>query len=255
MVTFSVHLCRSPSAVATVHLRKSWEMAGSKREVKPAAPSAEALLARIMATDDNDATTSRILDAALQHIETFGLRATTIEGVARRARLARKTIYRRFANKHALIEAVFWREAGRVFTEVEATVSKLPSIEERLVEGFVMVLVALRRHRLLDRVLTTEPDIVLPYLTTDAAPGLRVAHLLLVDRIRRFQPDGHQGDFDTELVSELLLRVGHSYVLTRGISVPLEDDERVRDFAHHLLGPVLGLDERPVSRAAGGRGR
>jgi AcrR family transcriptional regulator len=53
-----------------------------------------------------DDTAERILAGALAQFEDFGVRRTTMEDVARRVGMSRVTIYRRFSNKDALVEAV-----------------------------------------------------------------------------------------------------------------------------------------------------
>src|SRR4051812_31757905 len=102
-----------------------------------------------------DATTERILAAALTQFESFGVRRTTMEDVARRARVSRVTIYRRFPGKERLVEAVILREAHRFFAELEAAVVRLDSVEDRIVEGFARTLAAAREQRLLNRLLDT----------------------------------------------------------------------------------------------------
>ena len=59
---------------------------------------------------DSDATTERILDAALEEFLDFGLRRATVEDITRRAGVGRMTVHRRFSTKQSLIEAVWLRE-------------------------------------------------------------------------------------------------------------------------------------------------
>ena len=104
-----------------------------------------------------DATGERILAAALAQFEDFGIRRTTMDDVARRARVSRVTVYRRFPQKERLVEAVILREAHRFFAELDAAVVRLDSVEDRIVEGFAHTLAAAREQRLLNRLLRTEP--------------------------------------------------------------------------------------------------
>ena len=200
-------------------------------------PPAKARLARLLAAGRDDEVTRRILDTALVQFETFGLRRSTMLDIARAARLARKTVYRRFANKDALIEAVLVRELTCVLSDISDATSGLPW-EDRLVEGLVVALRAGRSHPLLNRVLTTEPE-ALPYLTTLAGEGLGIIHALMVDGMTRAE-DAELG-FDVEVVTEGLLRFAHSYVLTRNIAIPLHTDSQVRAFARRYIAAVAGL--------------
>ncbi|MEA2449540.1 MAG: hypothetical protein QOG63_1472, partial [Thermoleophilaceae bacterium] len=147
-----------------------------------------ALLAPILqtATDDAppDATTERILAAALEQFEELGIRRTTMEDVARRARVSRVTIYRRFPGKDRLVEAVILGEAQRFFAELETAVAGLESIEERIVEAFVHTLSAAREQRLLNRLLRTEPEMLLPHLTTDGGRVVAAGTAFLAAQMR-----------------------------------------------------------------------
>src|SRR3954454_23541699 len=87
-----------------------------------------------------NATTERILSAGLEQFEDFGIRRTTMEDVARRARVSRVTVYRRFPGKEHLVAAVIVAEAQRFFAELELAVGALDSVEERIVEAFVHTL-------------------------------------------------------------------------------------------------------------------
>src|SRR3954466_12619436 len=116
-----------------------------------------------------DATTERILAAALSRFETFGIRRTTMEDVARAARVSRVTIYRRFPQKERLVEAVILGEAQRFFAELEGAGAGLDTPEDRIVEGFTHTLAAAREQRLLNRLLRTEPEMLLPHLTVDGS--------------------------------------------------------------------------------------
>ncbi len=147
-----------------------------------AQPVADRLLARILAegappaADHDQAaaaeTSERILSAAADQVEDFGLRRFTIDDVARRLGVSRVTIYRYFPKRDRLVEAVLLRELHRFLEQVGATVAPCPTLEEKLVEGVVFALGYLRRHRLLQRVLRTEPELILPALTTRAGPVL-----------------------------------------------------------------------------------
>ena len=60
-----------------------------------------------------DETSERILDAALALSAASGVQHLTMDAVARRARVGRMTVYRRFGDKERLVEALAAREIGR----------------------------------------------------------------------------------------------------------------------------------------------
>src|SRR5260221_633384 len=119
-------------------------MSRSKRK-----PAPDALLHKILASDavHPDDTTERILAAAAEQAEDFGMRRFTVDDVARRVGVSRVTVYRYFPKKDALIEAVLLRELRRFLRDIDAATSGYDTLEERLVEGFVFALTFLRNHR------------------------------------------------------------------------------------------------------------
>src|SRR3954453_16658759 len=93
-------------------------------------------------TPGADPTTDRVVSGALAQFEDFGIRRTTMEDVARRAGVARITVYRRFESKARLVEAVVLGEAQRFFAELEAATARFDSVEDRIVEAFAHTLAA-----------------------------------------------------------------------------------------------------------------
>ena len=183
-------------------------------------------------------TSERILAAAAQQVEDFGLRRFTIDDVARRLGVSRVTIYRYFPKRDRLVEAVLLREQHRFLDHVGTAVAPCPTLEEKLVEGVVFALGYLRRHRLLQRVLRTEPELILPALTTRAGPVLAAGRQFIADTAR--QDDGLAlTPTELEVVSELLARAVLSFLLTPDSVLGMRSDEQVRAFAEHYLAPTL----------------
>ncbi|MGH9246551.1 MAG: TetR/AcrR family transcriptional regulator [Acidimicrobiales bacterium] len=212
--------------------------------------SPQALLERARLGDHDHASdplAGRILDAALEQFLQFGLRRSTVDDVARRAGVARITVYRRFATKDDLVQGVLLREARRTIAEVEATIGALPNAADRVVEGFVLGVQLLRRDRLFQRLMETEPEVILPYLTIDAGPLLSFAQGFVVHHIRRAQAEGDIPPFAPEPLAELVVRVAQSLVLTRETSIPIDDDEAARRFAVQYLIPVIHVRQKATT--------
>ncbi|RJL25157.1 TetR/AcrR family transcriptional regulator [Bailinhaonella thermotolerans] len=201
----------------------------------PAPPPLAGLLAE--AAGPCDETTERVLDAALELYLHFGLRRTTVEDVARRAGLSRVTVYRRFARKGDLTQAVILRELRRFLADFEAAITPLPTLAEQLVEGFAVTLRAARSHPLLTRMLATEPEALLPELTIHAGPFLALARDFLTDHALRADPALTRARVAP--VAELFVRLALSLVLTPQTCVPLDTDEDLRAYARDHLAPLL----------------
>jgi AcrR family transcriptional regulator len=190
----------------------------------------------------------RILAAATQQVEDFGLRRFTIDDVARRVGVSRVTIYRHFPKKDQLVEAVLLRELHRFLRAIDAAVEPYETLEERLVEGFVFAMTFLRKHRLLNRVLRTEPELVLPALTVHATPVLAAAREFIAGFARREADRGALPltEEEIEVLGELLARAVMSFVLTPDSVLGLRTPAEIRHFAEHYLATTLrALSELP----------
>jgi AcrR family transcriptional regulator len=214
----------------------------SSRRAETDGPSLGPLLRRALDTVDAvgaDATSERILAGALAQFEDFGVSRTTMEDVARRSGVSRITIYRRFSTKDALVEAVLLRECARFFVALDEAVAGLPTTDERLVEGFALSLEFVRTHILLGRLLATEPASLLPHLTLEAGPIIRVAREFLADRLGREVSEGRLEPLDVQVAGEMLVRVVLSFLLTPDSVVRMDSPQAARDFARRHLAPSL----------------
>jgi TetR/AcrR family transcriptional regulator, repressor for uid operon len=186
----------------------------------------------------SDATVDRILDAAMAQFVDFGIKRTTVDNVAMRAGLSRVTVYRRFARKSELVSAVILRELQAFLADFQAAIAKQPTIEDQLVEGFVLTLRAARTHPLITRILATEPETILPELTIRGGPFLRAAREFLA--MSTGAPVGRLVAEDVDAVAEIFVRLVASFVLTPDGGVRLDDDARARAYARRHLAPLLG---------------
>lgn len=179
-----------------------------------------------------------ILDAAVEELRAYGLRRTSVDNVARRAGLSRATVYRRFESKNVLVQAALVRESARFFGEIVAAIGPLPTPNERLVEGFVVGLRRVRTDALLARLLVSDPEELLPFLTLRGAGVIAAASEFLVDQYRavaRPQPGGR----DPRVLAEMLVRLAVSFTLTPDGAIAVHDDAAVREFARCYLAPLL----------------
>jgi AcrR family transcriptional regulator len=124
-------------------------------------------------------TAARILDATFDRVMGIGLARMTVEDVARAAGLSRQTIYRYFPSKEHLIIALVLREEERFLDGIREAFASDPDLEAALADGIAFCLRFAREHPLLDRLLATDPETLLPYLTTRGAPVIRRAREVL----------------------------------------------------------------------------
>jgi AcrR family transcriptional regulator len=206
------------------------------------APESLALLARALDPGHeppSDALSERILDAALGLSAASGVQNLTMDAVARRARVGRMTVYRRFGDKQRLVEALAVREGRRCLAELDAAIGPDAPIEEQVAAGFVTSLRIAREHPLLGRLARFEPETVLAALTEDGGAVMRMGRTYIAARLRESQRAGVLGDVDVDEAAELLFRLAFSFVLIQESVLPLDDEERLRAVARRLVAPVL----------------
>jgi AcrR family transcriptional regulator len=189
-------------------------------------------------------TAAGIVDAARRQAELFGIRRMTMEDVARRSGISRVTIYRHFANKDELVEAVVMREVLTLLSGLAEVAESQVSDEDRITECFVFIVGALRENALLRQLLHGEPEMILPQLTTEAAPLISFARELMVGYARRHNFLGLEVD-DLEFVAEVGIRLAMSLILTPESVVDLDDQEGLRRLVKRY---ILPFTDREVLR-------
>ncbi|ONM50661.1 TetR/AcrR family transcriptional regulator [Nocardia donostiensis] len=183
---------------------------------------------------DQDQT---VLSAALLAFLDFGIKRTSMVEVARRGGLSLATLYRRFSSKSDLIQAVGLAQTREFIEGVDAAVQKQidrdGSAEDQIIELFVAFLAGLRGNQLLDRLLITEPEIVLPYLTIKGSPVIELGRDYLAEFITRLQDEGKLPVYDPLPLAEMIARTSLSLALTPQTVIPLDDDAAAREFARN----------------------
>ena len=199
----------------------------------------------VTAADLRTGTRERILDAAFDALEDFGLSRTTVEDVAQRAGLSRQTVYRYFPSKDALILSLVAREEEQFIAGVRDAVEGHSDLGPSIANGIRFVLRFAREHALLDRLVTTDPLAFLPYLTTRGLPVVVRAREAMVELVAPRAPhlpaEALRGALDAAT------RAIVSYVLT-----PSErpDDVVAADLAAMLMATLR--NPAPDGDARGG---
>jgi AcrR family transcriptional regulator len=186
-----------------------------------------------------DALSNRILDAALALSAASGLSSLTMDEVARRARVGRMTVYRRFGDRARLVEALTVRESRRCLAELDAAAPPDAPIDEQVAEGFATALRLAREHPLLNRLARLEAETVLETFAGEDSSLFRTMCSFLAARLRASQQAGVLGPLEVDLAAELMVRLCLSFVLIRDSVLPVDDDESAREAARRLLAPLL----------------
>jgi len=110
-------------------------------------------------------TRTRILVAAVACVGRAGLDKTSLEDVAQEAGLSRATVYRYFeGGRDQLVAAAVAWEVANYLARLGAATAPEPDLEAKLVRGLLFGHRAIDEHALLQRLLSTERDALLPNL-------------------------------------------------------------------------------------------
>lgn len=183
---------------------------------------------------------ARILDAALLRFEKVGVKKTTIEDIAKEAGVDRVTVYRRIGSRDDVVQAVITRESAAVLAGLADIATSLDTLDELVAETFILIMRQRREHAMLNRMLSLEPDKILPRLTIDGAPvmAMSVAATIgvLEEAVRRGLLPDHP---DLAARAEVVCRVVHSLFLAPATAITLDTDDQLGEFARTYLAPIL----------------
>jgi TetR/AcrR family transcriptional regulator, repressor for uid operon len=181
----------------------------------------------------------RVAAAALDEFAEHGIRRTSMEDIARRAGVSRMTVFRRFASKQRLVEVVIAREVHRGMQELDLLWERAETLEDRLVAGFEFAGRYVRGHPLFDRLLRSEPEVLLPPLTLDGGPVLELYRSLIAKRLQAEVNAGRAATPDIDGVAEVIARLAISLLLTREGIVTLDDPHSIVRLVNLALLPML----------------
>jgi len=179
----------------------------------------------------------RILEATYTCVARWGLSKTTVEDAAREAGLSRATVYRYFpGGREELVNAVvswqYQKFFGRLYDEVHGATS----LDEVLERGLALARRAILEHEVLQKVLVTEPDVLLPKLTVESTRTVAMISGFLVPYLAEEELAPGVGVHEA---ADFLSRMILSYISSPGrwdLTEPSEVADLVRN---ELLPGVL----------------
>jgi AcrR family transcriptional regulator len=186
------------------------------------------------------ATRQRIIEATYACVARWGLAKTTVEDAAREAGVSRATVYRYFpGGRGELVSAVVsWQFAaffGRLYEEVRTAAT----LEEVLARGLAFARRSLVEHEVLQTVLRTEPELLLPQLTVESDRTLGMIGGFLIPYLR----DRHMAPgVDERDAADFLARMILSLISAPG-RWDLDDPAQVAQLVRAEL--LAGIVESP----------
>jgi AcrR family transcriptional regulator len=186
----------------------------------------------------------RILEATYACVARWGLSKTTVEDAAREAGLSRATVYRYFpGGREELVDAVVsWQYLlffGRLYEEVHGATS----LEEVLERGLAFARRSLLEHEVLQKILETEPDVLMPKLTVESN---RTVGLIAGFLVPYLHEHGLAEGVDIHEAADFVARMILSYISSPG-HWDLGDPEQVATLVRSELLAGVVAEAGPLS--------
>ena len=179
----------------------------------------------------------RIFEATYACVARYGIGKTTVEDAARQARISRATVYRYFpGGKDQLIaETIAW-EAQRFFMRLAEAVAGADSFAELVEHALIFGHRAIEEHAVLQKILETEPERLLPQLTVE---GSRLRQLVTAFLIGSIRPDELRPGITQAEAADYVARMLLSYVNGPG-RWDLTDRDQVRELVRaEVIAPLF----------------
>jgi AcrR family transcriptional regulator len=185
-----------------------------------------------------DGPRQRILEATYACVARWGLSKTTVEDAAREAGLSRATVYRYFpGGRDELIDAVVSWQFLLFFVSLYEEVHGATSLEEVLERGLVFARRSLVEHEVLQKMLETEPEVLMPKLTVESN---RTVGLIAGFLVPYLHEHGMAEGVEIHEAADFLARMILSYISSPG-HWDLGDPEQVATLVRtELLAGVVG---------------
>lgn len=182
-----------------------------------------------------------LLAAAAACFVDAGLRRTTMEDVARAAGAGKATLYRYFANKDALIDALLAREGDRFQRRLQRSVAAADTVLAGLEEAFVVGIRFFTEHPVLNRGRDEDPALLLERVTASRGPLVDAGLAWFAGQVAAGQQaEQIRADIDPRVAAEVLMRLILSYFTFPPMVLRPDDDAAVHGLAHEIVVRGLG---------------
>lgn len=186
------------------------------------APSAET---------EEDATESRILDAAAHLMRVHGVHGVTIADIARGAEVSRPTIYRRWPGVDEIIRAALLRAALRILAQFDT----VATTRAEIVEDVLRFSELFRGDELYGPLLNLHPEVFTRYTLHRIGASQRAILRWLSDAIALAQRNGSVRAGVPDHLAVMLLLIAQSAILSHSTVAALIDEANWRTELWHAL--------------------
>lgn len=178
-----------------------------------------------------------LLESAYACVARYGIGKTTMEDVAREAGVSRATVYRIFpTGKDQMVREVVAWEAARFFRRLATAVEGAEGVPEVVEEALVFAHQAVQDHAVLQKILQTEPERLIPLLTAQSGTLVSFVCGFLEPRLR---DEELRDGLDAAAAADYVARMVLSLIGAQG-RWDLRDRDQVAELVRtELLAGVL----------------
>jgi AcrR family transcriptional regulator len=181
----------------------------------------------------------RLLEGTYECIVRQGIASTSLEDAARAAGVSRATLYRYFpGGRDELIGEVIAWQTLVFFEGLADAVAEATDIEAVLVEGILAAHRGIESHAVLQRLLRTEPGLLVPQLTVESPWLVALLKGFFEERLRELPL---RAGLDLDEAADYVARMSLSFIASPG-RWDLSDREQVLELVRSEL--MAGLTPR-----------
>lgn len=151
-------------------------------------------------------TRERILDGAAAAVALHGLAKFDMGDVSRSSGLSRGTVYRYFPNRGGLLAQLARREGARFRQRLLEAIEQAPAGPERILIAVEHATRHVQAHRMLQRILETDPALVLREMRTQFAGIKNELRPVLAPALETLEPV-HRGAAEVEDLLDWMTRL------------------------------------------------
>jgi AcrR family transcriptional regulator len=186
-----------------------------------------------ISNDPSSTIGDRILEAAAHCVMTYGVDRVTLAEIARRARVSRPTVYRRWPDTRSILAAL-------LTSRIVGLLDEVPSRgvgREALVERIVAVAQRLRRDEVVMSVLLKAPDLAMIYIAERLGTSQQILLDAVASDIKLTQEEGSVRSGDPRQLAAMCLLITQSTIQSGQIVAPILDADALDvELAHSLNG-------------------
>ncbi len=186
-----------------------------------------------ISNDPSPTVGDRILDAAAYCVMAYGVERVTLAEIARRARVSRPTVYRRWPDTRSILAALL---TSRIVGALDDVPGRGVG-REALVERIVAVAERLRSDEVVMSVLLKAPELAMVYIAERLGTSQQILIDAVASELKLAQEEGSVRPGDPRQLAAMCLLITQSTIQSAQIVAPILDaDALAAELAHSLNG-------------------